>query len=135
MNMMRLSICLLLGLASGLFCAYGTINAGIPGLALTNLVLLSVIYNRILIGFFIGIIEDVCLVKGGWQNSLLRGALMGGIISLAIALPGGMSAYPLVLFGAAYGMVMDIAASVLAPRQEPECLPAGKGRKGTGKRK
>ncbi len=126
MNMMRLSISLLLGLAFGLFCAWGTANMQVPGLVVTNLVLLSIIYNRILIGFFIGIVEDACLIKCGWLNSVIRGSLMGAIISLAIALPGGLSALPFLVFGAAYGLVIDFAATIFAPKKEVVCFETGK---------
>jgi len=125
MNMMRLSISLLLGLAFGLFCAYGTMNVNIPGLAITAWILLATVYNRILIGFFIGVVEDVVLIRQHeLLNAALRGGLMGFIISLAMVIPSSWSSLVPILFGIAYGIVIDVAATKFAPPKEVVCYSA-----------
>ncbi len=102
----RLWISLLLGLIFGLFCAWGTASK-FPG-KFDNFTLLSIVYNRVLIGLFIGIAGNIKL------GAALRGIIFGAVVSLQSALPGfseGIGSLVLVFAGMIYGLIIDLVAT------------------------
>ena len=113
MNTKRLLIALILGALAGVFCAYGTQMAGESGdlkFELTNAILASVFYNRFLIGIAIGFAAHIKL------NSLLRGAIIGTIISISIGifpmLDGNISGTLMTVApGLVYGLIIDFVAT------------------------
>jgi len=76
-NAKRIAIATVIGLLCGLFCAYGTIMAAEskPELIITTGLLALIVYNRILIGLFVGVGDNITL------HPVIRGALIGAIIS------------------------------------------------------
>ena len=112
MNTKRIAIATVIGLLFGLFCAYGTIwiAASKPALVVTTGLLAGVIYNRILLGLFVGLGDDIPL------HPVLRGALIGVIISLAISLMnmidvGISDGAAFIGFGIVYGIIADVVAT------------------------
>lgn len=95
----------------GLFCAYGTTMVQIPGVIVTMSLLGMIFYNRVLIGFMVGLAGHMSLLKSKLPNAALRGALIGAIVSIAIMIPGGSGAAILLVFGAAYGAIADVVAT------------------------
>nr|QNO52897.1 hypothetical protein PANBHIFL_00012 [Methanosarcinales archaeon ANME-1 ERB6] len=74
-------------------------------------ILLSIVYNRALIGFVIGIADGIKL------HPVLRGAILGAIVSFAITIPAfeqGTGALILVPFGVVYGIIADFVATKLS---------------------
>ena len=61
MNAKRIAIATAIGLLCGLFCAYGTIciAQSKPELVITTGLLALIVYNRILIGLFIGVGDNI----------------------------------------------------------------------------
>lgn len=113
MNSRRTAIAMLVGAASGLFCAYGTAMVQIPGVVVTFWTLVAIFYNRLLLGFVVGIADGVALLRGKLRNAALRGALLGIAVSLGIVLwsePTASSLTPVAL-GAVYGLVADVLAT------------------------
>ncbi|MBM3309155.1 MAG: hypothetical protein FJY77_02785 [Candidatus Altiarchaeales archaeon] len=100
----RIIIATLLGLLFGLFCAYGT-ESSMPGVFSTG-ILASIVYNRVLIGFFIGIADSIKI------SPIIRGAKIGAIIGLAIAIPSGWQGGTILLaFSIIYGILIDVITS------------------------
>jgi Na+/H+-dicarboxylate symporter len=112
MNIKRILIATIIGLACGLFCASGTMMAkrGEATFPVTAGILASIVYNRVLIGFVIGIGDSIKL------HSVWRGALIGAIITMAmsiISIVDGdiMGGLILIGFGIVYGIIADIVAT------------------------
>jgi len=108
----RIAIATAIGLLCGLFCAYGTIGIGEskPELVITTGLLALIVYNRILIGLFIGVGDNIPL------HPVIRGALIGAIISLAMAImsmidTGLTDGLTLIAFGVVYGIIADVVAT------------------------
>ena len=107
MSKKRIIIATLLGLLFGLFCAYGT-ESSMPGVFSTG-ILASIVYNRVLIGLIIGISDQIKI------RPWLRGAKIGAIIGLAIAIPSGWQGGAILLiFSIIYGIVIDVITSRIA---------------------
>jgi hypothetical protein len=110
MNLRRIVLAILLGLLFGLFCMWTTSETSIIPISFPNL--LAVGYNRIILGLVIGLSGKIMI------RPALRGAILGIIISLEIALPTlnswffGFVAY--MLAGIVYGIIIDLLSSWFA---------------------
>jgi len=109
MNIKRLVIALVIAAFFGLFCAYGTSAVEIEGLEITIPYLLTIFYARLLIGFFVGIGDNVELTKKKYQNAAIRGGLFGLITSIVISFYGGGEFF--IIFGIIYGIITDLIAT------------------------
>lgn len=109
MNVKRLVIATILGILCGLFCMYGTITK-FPG-EFGTLALIGIVYNRALIGIVIGIADNIDL------HPALRGAVIGVVVSMAMAIFSGDSdssgALILLAFGLVYGVLIDVVTTKL----------------------
>ncbi len=103
MKTKRIIIATVVGLFCGIFCAYGTVWK-YPG-RFGVLILASIIYNRALAGFVIGIADNIKL------HPVVRGAVLGAVVSTAIAIPSGSGGLILIAFGVVYGVITDLAAT------------------------
>ena len=110
MNAKRIAIATTIGLLCGLFCAYGTSTMENPNFVITTGLLAAIVYNRMLIGFVVGIADDIKL------HPVLRGTLIGAGITMAMSIfsivdgdaVGGLT---LIGFGVAYGIIADVIAT------------------------
>jgi hypothetical protein len=109
MILKRLLISLVIAAFFGLFCVYGTSSVEIEGLEITLPYLLTIFYARLLIGFFVGIGDNVVILKKKYQNAILRGALFGLITSIVISFYGGGEFF--IIFGIIYGIITDLIAT------------------------
>ena len=112
----RMIIALVLAALFGIYCAYGTTEymktARVPGFEVTIEYLLPIFYNRVLMGFAVGLAGGVVLTRRKFANAAIRGAILGAIFSLGISLYGFLTgAYVFMIFGAIYGAVTDLAAT------------------------
>ena len=74
--------------------------------------LFTVFYNRLILGFIIGFVEDIKLIEKRLLNAVVREAILGEIISLGISFCGFFTgSYTFVLFGMLYGAVTDLLAT------------------------
>lgn len=48
-------------------------------------------------------------------NTIIRGIIIGAIISMTMAIPAGLDGLKLIAFGIAYGAITDVIATKLAP--------------------
>jgi hypothetical protein len=109
MNLKRLLIALVISAVFGIFCAYGTSTIEIKGFEITLPYLLTIFYARLLIGFFVGIGDNIEIIKNKYQNAAIRGAIFGIITSIVIAFYGGGEIF--IIFGIIYGIITDLVAT------------------------
>jgi hypothetical protein len=109
MNIKRLLIALIIAALFGLFCAYGTSTVEIEGLEIKLPYLLTIFYARLLIGFFVGIADNIEIIKSKYKNAAVRGALFGLIASIIISFYGGGEFF--IIFGIVYGVITDLIAT------------------------
>lgn len=112
MNLKRLLIALVIAAVFGIFCAYGTSFVEIEGFEITLPYLLTIFYARLLIGFFVGIGDNIEIIKKKYQNAAVRGALFGIIASIVIAFYGGGEIF--IISGIIYGILTDLIATRLS---------------------
>lgn len=107
LNKKRLIISLLIGGILGIFCIVGVGNRiGYEH----SIFLMAMWYNRVVMGLMIGLAEDIQIIKGT-KNVLLRGALLGLIVSSAIFLISEFRDIPSFFAGIIYGVIIDFVAS------------------------
>ena len=114
MNKKRIIIATTIGLLCGLFCVYGTMMMVDKGELDSQLVTMGflafIVFNRMLIGFVIGVGDKIKL------NCVLRGALIGAVVSLMMGifslLKGDIADTLVVIgFGVVYGIIVDVVAT------------------------
>ena len=107
-NTRRIKISLALGVVAGAICLYGTLT-GVPGV-LTLPILATIFYDRVLLGFVVGIAYGLKI------HPLIRGAIIGAVVSLLIAIPSGVTGGTLLMgAGVVYGIVTDLVATKFSP--------------------
>jgi len=107
-NKKRLYISVFLGALLGIFCIIGAgMRLGFSG---NYLFLFATWYNRFVMGIVIAFISDLKLTKSK-ANPILRGALFGLIISLALFLSTGLYDTVGFLAGIVYGIIIDFVAT------------------------
>ena len=112
MNAKRILIATTIGLLCGLFCASGTLRIAEsrPELVITTGFLALIVYNRILIGLFVGLGDNIPL------HPVIRGVVIGALISMAMAIMpmidmGITDGLTLIAFGVVYGVIADVIAT------------------------
>ena len=103
-NTRRIKISVALGFLAGAICLYGTLTS-IPGV-LTLPILATIFYYRVLLGFVVGIAYGLKI------HPLIRGAIIGAMVSLLIAIPSGITGGALLMgAGVVYGIITDLVAT------------------------
>ena len=106
--MKRLIISLIIGALSGLFCIFWT-YLEMSSFKTTLQYLLTLFYNRLLIGFTVAISESLKIINRDPQNSILRGAIIGAIISVALYIQTGSLSF--IPAGIVFGVIADFLAT------------------------
>lgn len=109
MNPKRMIIALAASAVFGAFCAYGTSTVNIPGFQMTLPYLLTILYGRLLIGVVVGLSQDMRLVGKRLVNAILRGAILGAVVSVVISFYGGALIF--MTAGIVYGALTDLLAT------------------------
>ena len=113
MNKKRIIISILLGAFLGLFCVIGVgSRVGYSG---NGLFLFAMWYNRFVMGFMFGLISDFKILDNSW-NVVLRGAIVGTLISSAFYLSTEFRDLPALFAGALYGIIIDSVATRMSRR-------------------
>lgn len=100
----RLLIALGCGAVLGLFCILGaSVRLGWNG---NQLLIFSLWYNRLIMGLLIGLAGDLVIVQGK-ANWILRGAVLGLMVSAAYFLTAGAGDWVSFLAGVLYGMIIE----------------------------
>ena len=107
-NKKRLKTALISGALLGIFCIAGVgLRLGFVG---NELFLFATWYNRLIMGLVIGLAGGITLIKGKY-NPLVRGLLLGTMVSLALFLSTEMRDPLGFMAGVVYGPIIDIVAS------------------------
>ena len=110
----RLLIALGLGALLGGLCIVGVGNR--VGFAGNGWFLFSIWYNRLLMGLLIGLAGEITLLRARKANIVLRGLLLGTLVTLASALSTDFRDVASFYAGIVYGVIIDTVASWLADR-------------------
>jgi hypothetical protein len=101
----RLIISIITGGILGIICILGaSLRAG--GWSGNELYLFALWYNRVIIGLMVGLAGERQLIKGGW-NPVLRGGLLGLLVSAAFFLSAGLQDGTAFFAGILYGIIID----------------------------
>ncbi|MFW5918695.1 MAG: hypothetical protein ACOCSF_00680 [Halanaeroarchaeum sp.] len=104
----RLLIGVLTGAFLGLFCIVGVgLRIGFAG---NETFLFAMWYNRVVMGLLIGLAGGLRLVDSRY-NVLLRGFLLGLVVTAAIAFTSEFRDWPSFFAGLAYGVIIDWVAT------------------------
>lgn len=100
----RLIVAIITGAVLGVFCIIGaSVRYGSQA---APAMLASLWYNRLIMGFVIGLYSKAQSLS----KAMLRGAVTGLLISFAFFLSGGMSDYVSFLVGIVYGLIIELTA-------------------------
>ena len=106
--MRRLVISIGLGAILGVFCIIGVgLRIGYQG---NEIFLIAMWYNRVIMGLIIGFANDLNISKTPY-NTIVRGALLGLLVTSAIFLSSEFRDLPSFLAGILYGVIIDYFAS------------------------
>jgi hypothetical protein len=118
MNYKRLLYSVILGAISGILCASGAfvlLNTE-PSIPNISIYLIGAFYNRIIIGFLIGFAEELKIYKekDNMINSIIRGLLLGLIVSIGFAFFNVYINLPFFFMGMVFGILIDLIATKLS---------------------
>ena len=100
----RLIIALGSGAVLGVFCIIGaSVRLGWSG---NQLLIISLWYNRLVMGLMVGLAANLKLIRGEF-NWILRGAFLGLVVSAAYFLTAGASDWVSFLAGVVYGVIIE----------------------------
>jgi hypothetical protein len=100
----RLKLAVLLGGILGVFCIIG--GASRLGWQGNQLMLFALWYNRLVMGFMIGLAGNWILIPGKW-NWVFRGGGLGLLVSAAYFFSSGVSDWVSFLAGIVYGLIIE----------------------------
>jgi hypothetical protein len=100
----RLVLALGTGAVLGLICVLGASQR--LGWSGNQLLIISLWYNRLIMGFLIGLAGDLVLVNTKF-NWILRGAVLGLVVSAAYFLTAGAIDWVSFLIGSLYGVIIE----------------------------
>ena len=105
----RMKISVLTGAFLGVFCIIGVgSRIGYTG---NELYLLGMWYNRVIMGLIVGLSKDIILIDNNRNNTVLRGLIIGTLVTTAIFLSTSFKDIPSYLAGVAYGIIIDYVST------------------------
>ncbi|MFP4000987.1 MAG: hypothetical protein ACLFSM_06725 [Thermoplasmata archaeon] len=108
MKKRRVGIGILTGALLGVLCIVGVgTRIGFEG---NEMFLFAMWYNRVVMGLLIGLAYDVKIINSD-KNFILRGLILGLVVTLAITLTSDFRDWPSFFAGLAYGPIIDWAAT------------------------
>ena len=102
----RILISTALGAVLGIFCIIG-VSGRIP-ISGNELFFVGMWYNRVILGFVIGLSADLTITQNEKLNPVIRGALLGFFIALAILLSSQAKDVMSFFAGIGYGVIIDV---------------------------
>ncbi len=104
----RVLIAVVTGALLGILCIVGVgTRIGFEG---NEMFLFAMWYNRVVMGLLIGLAHDVKIIESE-RNFLVRGFLLGLVVTLAITFTSEFRDWPSFFAGLAYGPIIDWAAT------------------------
>jgi len=114
-DLKRIGSATLIGAILGILCILGA-GGRIGGWSGNEILLIGLWYNRVIMGLLIGFAGDLILIKKGnnskWLNSILRGAILGLLVSLQFYLSTNLLDLLSFLAGIMYGIVIDLLCTL-----------------------
>ncbi len=108
MRTKRILISVMMGAVLGVLCIVGVgTRIGYGG---NEMFLFAMWYNRIVLGLLIGLAYDIKII-GSDKNYIIRGLLLGLIVSSAITFTSEFRDWPSFFAGIAYGIIIDYVAT------------------------
>jgi hypothetical protein len=105
----RMKISVLTGAFLGVFCIIGVgSRIGYTG---NELYLLGMWYNRVIMGLIVGLSKDIILIDNNRNNTVLRGLIIGTLVTTAIFLSTSFKDIPSYFAGVAYGIIIDYVST------------------------
>ncbi|TFF98373.1 MAG: hypothetical protein EU547_01735 [Promethearchaeota archaeon] len=115
MNVKRIGLATLLGAILGIFCIIGA-GGRVGGWIGNEILLIGLWYNRVIMGLLIGLAGTLVLIKNGknskWLNSMVRGVILGTLVSLQFYLSTVLLDLPTFLAGILYGIIIDLISTL-----------------------
>lgn len=107
----RIIISLIAGALLGIFCIVGVgTRIGYSG---NEWYLFGMWYNRVIMGLLIGFAGSWKILEKHHNNALIRGLILGTVVSLAISFTTGFADLPSLAAGIFYGIIIDVVATHL----------------------
>ena len=106
-------ISLILGALGGVYCVIAT--AAFNRVSIKFLVYIW--YNRVILGFVIGIADNIILFKNKYGNPIIRGAVIGLILGIILIIIPGLAAISYLITGIIFGALFDLIATQMTPSQ------------------
>jgi hypothetical protein len=119
MNIKRIGLATLLGAILGIFCIIGA-GGRVGGWVGNEILLIGLWYNRVVMGVLIGFAGTLEMINTGkkskWLNSILRGAILGLVVSLQFFLSTEFLDPLTFLAGILYGIIIDLIPTLVFER-------------------
>jgi len=108
-NQKRITISVVTGAFLGIFCIIGVgTRIGFNG----NIVyLIGMWYNRVIMGLLVGLSGEMNLIEKHNENTILRGAIIGLLVTTAILLSTSFKDIPSFFAGIIYGIIIDYVST------------------------
>ena len=118
-DLKRIGLATLIGAVLGIFCILGA-GGRVGGWKGNEILLIGLWYNRVIMGLLIGFAGDLQLIKKSnsskWLSSILRGAILGLLVSLQFYLSTNLLDLLSFLAGIFYGIIIDFLCTLLIRR-------------------
>ena len=110
MKKRRIILSVLTGAVLGIFCIVGVgTRIGFDG---NEMFLFAMWYNRVIMGLLIGLAYDLKFIDSD-KNYILRGLILGLLVSLAITFTSEFRDWPSFFAGIVYGVIIDFVGTRL----------------------
>lgn len=118
-DLKRIGLATLIGAVLGIFCILGA-SGRVGGWKGNEILLIGLWYNRVIMGLLIGFTGNLQLIKKGnsskWLNPILRGAILGLLVSLQFYLSTNLLDPLSFLAGILYGIVIDLLCTLFTQK-------------------
>jgi hypothetical protein len=113
-NQKRITVSVLTGAFLGIFCIIG-VGTRI-GFNSNIIYLIGMWYNRVIMGLLVGLAGEIILIENDRNNSILRGAIIGLVVTTGILLSTSFKDIPSFFAGIIYGIIIDYISTTKYPR-------------------
>ena len=118
MNSKRIILGIVLGAIFGIICATGAfiLLSSEPSIPNLTMYLAGAFYNRIIMGFLIGLASEIKIVKdkNNIINSIIRGAILGILVSTGFAFFNVYLNINFFIMGIVFGVLNDLISTKIS---------------------
>ena len=113
-NQKRITVSVFTGAFLGIFCIIG-VGTRI-GFNSNIIYLMGMWYNRVIMGLLVGLAGEIIIIENDRNNSILRGAIIGLVVTTGIFLSTSFRDIPAFFAGIVYGIIIDYVSTTKYPR-------------------